>query len=173
MASSSTSSAGRRSTARANATRCFSPPLRRSPRSPTTVSYPSAGEVSKEGVITDDFLHHHTRNSKRRTSGLLGMPTREAMHDGVVDVRQPGCLLHFLVTGISAPIPDVVTDGAVEQDLHQRAAGSCPIQMCMHPQAMYLPTITLQCAAQRCHHAAGLAPYPEAPQQCGGAGRQE
>lgn len=40
VASSSTRMRGFLSNARANATRCFSPPERRKPRSPTTVSKP-------------------------------------------------------------------------------------------------------------------------------------
>mmetsp|Transcript_15371 Transcript_15371/g.43831 ORF Transcript_15371/g.43831 Transcript_15371/m.43831 type:complete len:152 (-) Transcript_15371:1571-2026(-) len=51
VASSNRSAAGRRTSARAIAKRCFWPPLRDAPRSPQSVSYPSGSELIKSCAL--------------------------------------------------------------------------------------------------------------------------
>mmetsp|Transcript_33987 Transcript_33987/g.109127 ORF Transcript_33987/g.109127 Transcript_33987/m.109127 type:complete len:247 (-) Transcript_33987:1216-1956(-) len=133
VASSSSSTRGSASRARAMATRCFCPPDSLTPRSPTSVAYLSEGSGKAQGRL----------QQMPRCSPGTAPPVREAAHK-LVRVGAAARLLYARADGgvvkVDPPpafararrgqgVADVLLDGETEEErllLHQRHLGPQP-----------------------------------------------
>lgn len=104
------------------ATRCFSPPLSFSPRSPTCVSYPvdiaHLPQITCDNGFCDLMGQGRDGTEDRGVTRLnrAGKRTFGESHNGIMDACSLSGNLHFIIASYDAAIADVVGNGIIEED---------------------------------------------------------